>query len=138
MGTGVVRQFHLGDRKEVEMPSKWIVPTRRRAIYIRDRFTCVYCEADLSEADPSEFGLDHVVPRHIARDNTNENLVTACKACNDAKNGTSLKAWLYDYFPCIDADFAVLRVDAQLAKPVNMKLAKALVNGDYEWKGDDE
>ncbi len=59
--------------------SKWIRPERRRAIYARDNWQCVYCGADDS------LTLDHVVPRAEGGGNESENLVTACLSCNSSR-----------------------------------------------------
>ena len=66
---------------------KWIAPKKRRAIYIRDDLRCVYCSAGIE--DGVEFTLDHVVPCELGGDNSAQNLVTACKACNSSKGSKS-------------------------------------------------
>lgn len=54
----------------------------RRAIFARDGWCCQYCGA----AD-RQLTVDHVVPRTRGGQNTWENLVAACKRCNNRKGG---------------------------------------------------
>lgn len=55
---------------------------RKRDIFKRDSYTCVYCGF---AGDDKELTLDHVVPRSRGGDNTSYNLVTACFPCNNKK-----------------------------------------------------
>lgn len=50
----------------------------RRAVFVRDDYTCQYCGG---HAD----SLDHVVPRSRGGTHTWENVVAACRRCNLAK-----------------------------------------------------
>lgn len=62
----------------------------RERIFARDAYRCVYC----GETFPAEaLSLDHVQPRMRGGDNSEGNLVTACRACNTAKG--SLPAWSF-------------------------------------------
>lgn len=82
----------------------------RLKIYIRDNFTCKYCGLDMKQnfIDFVEgkiphtaqiITIDHIIPRRkrtkpaalerVARDWSPNNLVTACKSCNESK-GNSL------------------------------------------------
>lgn len=63
---------------------------RRRRIFQRDALRCVYCGGVHPE---SELTLDHVQPRVKGGDDSDGNLVTACRACNAAKGGEA--AWSY-------------------------------------------
>ena len=56
------------------------VKLTRREIFVRDRYTCVYCGKQTKDLT-----LDHVMPRHRGGKHTWENLVSACKACNHRK-----------------------------------------------------
>lgn len=70
---------------------KWIRPEKRLAIYLRDRFTCLYCLKDLHDADPRDITLDHVRPRNSGHvDNSERNLVCACRSCNSARQDKPL------------------------------------------------
>jgi len=73
---------------------QWIRTTTRFAIYRRDSFRCVYCGADLFGAPGHEITLDHVEPRELGGTNATTNLVTACRACNCAKQDKTLRQWV--------------------------------------------
>lgn len=65
--------------------------TRRERIFARDHYRCVYCNA----APPAhELTLDHVEPRVKGGDQSDGNLVTACKTCNELKAGSPAWAFL--------------------------------------------
>jgi hypothetical protein len=64
--------------------------SRRERILKRDRFRCVYCNAAPPE---HELTLDHVEPRVKGGDQSEGNLVTCCKACNELKAGKA--AWFF-------------------------------------------
>jgi 5-methylcytosine-specific restriction endonuclease McrA len=46
----------------------------------RDDYTCFYCGQD---ADT----VDHVIPRRLNGDDSDDNLVAACRKCNYSKGG---------------------------------------------------
>ncbi len=52
------------------------------AIYLRDRFTCLYCLRDLHDAEPADITLDHLATKSDGGTNDEGNLVTACRHCN--------------------------------------------------------
>ncbi|MCD6451660.1 MAG: HNH endonuclease [Acidobacteria bacterium] len=54
----------------------------RTNVFIRDRYRCQYCG---KEFPASELTLDHVIPLTRGGDHSWENLVTACKGCNNRK-----------------------------------------------------
>ena len=62
----------------------------RDRIFARDGHRCVYCAGVFP---PEQLSLDHVQPRMRGGDNSDGNLVTACKACNGRKG--SLAAWAF-------------------------------------------
>ena len=62
----------------------------RERIFARDGFRCVYC-GELFP--PDALSLDHVQPRMRGGDNSEGNLVTACRADNTRKG--SLPAWAF-------------------------------------------
>ncbi len=64
--------------------------TRRERIFARDHFRCVYCNA---QPLVHELTLDHVEPRVKGGDQSDGNLVTCCKACNELKAGKA--AWSF-------------------------------------------
>jgi hypothetical protein len=64
--------------------------TLRDRVFARDAYRCVYC----GNPFPAEqLSLDHVQPRMRGGDNSEGNLVTACRACNTRKG--SLPAWAF-------------------------------------------
>lgn len=63
----------------------WIRTSKRLAIYLRDRFRCAYCAADLHDSSPADITLDHLECRHDGGANHETNLVTACRACNSSR-----------------------------------------------------
>ena len=65
--------------------SGWITRKRRLAIYLRDGFKCVYCTADLTQANPREVTLDHIKPRCKGGSHKAKNLITACITCNSQR-----------------------------------------------------
>jgi 5-methylcytosine-specific restriction endonuclease McrA len=64
---------------------------RDLAVFIRNGFRCVYCEHDGTTFEGwCHLVVDHVVPKHLARQQGKDleyqdNLVTACWACNNLK-----------------------------------------------------
>jgi 5-methylcytosine-specific restriction endonuclease McrA len=58
------------------------VACNRNNIFYRDNFTCQYCE---KTQNSDNLTLDHVIPKSRGGKNTWENLVTACKKCNQRK-----------------------------------------------------
>jgi len=56
-------------------------PTRR-AVFIRDNFTCAYCGRVVKD---SEATIDHVIPKSKGGKWEWENLVTCCSSCNQKK-----------------------------------------------------
>jgi 5-methylcytosine-specific restriction endonuclease McrA len=111
--------------------SKWISPTLRLAIYIRDRFECQCCGRDLRSAHPvlnggTEDGrwtiqLDHLWCHEKGGKDEPGNLVTICIWCNSKRQN---KPWTKFYPPG-----ALARVRAAVRRKVNVKLARALMSG---------
>ena len=61
-------------------------PTRR-AVFRRDRYTCQYCGTRTRELT-----IDHVVPRRLGGKHTWDNVVSACRRCNQKKGGRTPEA----------------------------------------------
>ena len=59
----------------------------RRNVLVRDQYTCQYCEQDFPT---SLLTLDHVMPLSRGGKTTWENVVTACKKCNNKKGNQRL------------------------------------------------
>lgn len=69
-------------RNNHQPTGQWIRADKRLAIYLRDRFTCLYCLADLHDADPADITLDHVRTKSDGGSNHESNLITSCRHCN--------------------------------------------------------
>lgn len=78
--------------------SNWIRRSTRLAIYERDGRRCVYCACRVYPGRGTRGAwaahLDHVVPCELGGDSRPDNLVTACRACNDAKAALPLHGFL--------------------------------------------
>ena len=66
------------------------VPLTRDNIFKRDGYECVYCNESFKRTNLT---LDHVIPQSKGGPNTWENLVTACKPCNNEKADLTLKEY---------------------------------------------
>lgn len=102
--------------------SKWCARPVRLAIYLRDRFTCQYCGADLTGRAPAELALDHLRPRCKGGSDAPTNLVTACRRCN---SGRQDRPW-WTYATPGAAD----RIRRQRRRPLNLVLARKLMRGE--------
>lgn len=98
----------------------------RLALYLRDRFACVYCLADLHGAHPSDITLDHVHAQADGGSNQPSNLVTACRACNCARQDKPLAR-----FAGPEARAHVRRNTRRAIGPYR-RLAKAIIAGETE------
>jgi 5-methylcytosine-specific restriction endonuclease McrA len=65
-------------RRYVRVPYRRRTPLTRRAVFARDLGRCQYCERTAEN-------LDHVVPRSRGGTHTWENVVAACRSCNNRK-----------------------------------------------------
>jgi 5-methylcytosine-specific restriction endonuclease McrA len=72
----VIRLVHY-----VRLPHRNVPPTRS-AIMLRDAHTCQYCGVMPGR---QELTVDHVLPRSQGGAHSWQNLVTACKPCNQRK-----------------------------------------------------
>jgi len=62
-------------------------------LFHRDHWRCRYCGCSVNARDKSltEFAtVDHVQPRSRGGMSTQENMVTACRGCNEAKGDLTL------------------------------------------------
>lgn len=64
--------------------AKDMIRFSRTNVFLRDRFKCQYCGKKHSK---SHLTLDHVTPVVQAGKKSWENIVTACKPCNQRKGG---------------------------------------------------
>ena len=103
----------------------WIRAEKRLAIYLRDRFTCLYCLRDLHDADPRDITLDHIVCQSNGKhDHSEGNLVTACRSCNCSRQDKPLAR-----FAGPETRKHIRRNLKRSLKPY-LKLAKALQSGE--------
>ena len=116
----------VGKRRQgkAQASGQWCRSDLRLALYLRDRFACLYCGRDLSDAAPADITLDHLLPRSAGGSNEATNLVTACRSCNSARGA---KPWL-DYATGGAHD----RIEQQRHRPLNRKLAKAILAGEID------
>jgi 5-methylcytosine-specific restriction endonuclease McrA len=73
----LLNYVHLDRKKE-------IVRFSRINIFLRDRYTCQYCGEKFPKL---QLTLDHVIPIVQGGKKCWENIVTACKPCNQTKGG---------------------------------------------------
>ena len=64
--------------KNYVVPTK-AVPFTRATLFLRDEFTCQYCDTRLPASDLT---FDHVVPRSKGGRSRWDNVVAACSPCN--------------------------------------------------------
>ncbi len=72
----VIRLYHMVKRPLVRRRLS------RRAVFIRDRYTCQYCGLQ-----SRSLTLDHILPRSKGGRHQWDNVVSACKRCNHRKAG---------------------------------------------------
>lgn len=103
---------------------KWCRPSTRLAVYLRDGFACAYCGRDLHGAAPHDVTLDHITTRARGGSHAPTNLVTACRACNSARQDATVASWG-------GAELAVaLRRQARRSLTPYRRLALAILAGN--------
>lgn len=108
-------------RSAFQPTGQWITSKKRLAIYIRDQFTCMYCGTDLRNAAAANITLDHLMCQSHGGSNDATNLVTACRSCNSSRGARSLESFA--------PGGALDRIAVQIARPLNVELAKAIIAG---------
>lgn len=78
--------------------------SKRTAIFARDGHRCHYCGAVHM---PENLTLDHKVPKVDDGTNDPENLVTACKLCNNAKGRMSYSMFMAIKYPDVEPEWVV-------------------------------
>jgi len=66
----------------IRVPHNLPMPLSRRAVLLRDGFTCQYCG---QQPGKEHLTLDHIIPRSRGGRMDWENVVTACAPCNRRK-----------------------------------------------------
>ncbi len=72
-------------RRYVRRPRRHPIPFNRRNVLRRDFYTCQYCGSH------DDLTLDHVHPRSRGGRHTWENVVAACRECNQRKGNRTLE-----------------------------------------------
>lgn len=101
--------------------SKWCRKDFRLACYMRDSFACAYCGRDLRNAAPAEITLDHLLPRIAGGGNESTNIITACRSCNSSRGDKPYASYA--------TGGALDRIEELRHKPLNRKLAQAIIDG---------
>lgn len=122
----ITRQTDARGRGEWQ-GSHWIRPEKRLAIYLRDRFRCIYCLSDLHGADPRDLTLDHVRCHSDGGSNSESNLVLACRSCNSSRQDAPLAR-----FAGPETRANIRRNCRRSLRPY-LKLAKAIMAGEMEY-----
>lgn len=110
---------------------QWIRTDKRLAIYLRDRFTCIYCLADLHGAEPTDITLDHLTCQADGGSNDETNLITSCRSCNCSRQDKPLAR-----FAGPETRKHIRRNVARSLKPYR-KLAKAILSGEIDYAAAD-
>ncbi|NLV73590.1 MAG: HNH endonuclease [Chloroflexi bacterium] len=66
----------------VRVPMRVKMPLSRHSVLLRDHFTCQYCGDQPNKANLT---VDHIVPKVRHGETSWENVVCACKSCNQRK-----------------------------------------------------
>jgi 5-methylcytosine-specific restriction endonuclease McrA len=103
---------------------RWCRVDKRLAIYLRDRFTCLYCLRDLHGADPRDVTLDHAVPVCDGGGNEPANLLTACRCCNSRRGDKPLRLFAGP------ETRALIRRNLRRSLAPYRKLARAILAGE--------
>ena len=83
------------------------IPDKVRAeVLLRDKRTCVYCGK--GKLYNRSYALDHVVPVATGGRDTVDNLVVACKACNQRKGKKDLRTYVEHRLGALEVEKATL------------------------------
>ena len=96
----------------------------RLAVYLRDDFRCLYCLADLRDADPRDITLDHLTPHSKGGSNEAGNLICACRSCNCSRGDQPVSR-----FASPEARKHIARNKARKIRRYR-DMAKALIDGE--------
>lgn len=72
----------------VRIPHSTMLPLSRRTVMARDQYTCQYCGGTPARA---ELTIDHVLPRSRGGVTDWDNVVVACRTCNQKKGNRTPK-----------------------------------------------
>jgi 5-methylcytosine-specific restriction endonuclease McrA len=97
MARGLVRRATRDKGGNFGRGGKWIRTAKRKRIYERDGWRCVWCLCDVRSGDATNTAcLDHVLPRASGGSNHESNLVTACFSCNAERGDLSAIEFAFD------------------------------------------
>lgn len=82
-----------------------VKPAQRLRIYERDKWHCQYCGVHIESREVAT--VDHIVPHSLGGRHVDDNLRTACKACNSTKGDRSAE-WLRMFFALAQTKYADL------------------------------
>ena len=105
-------------RYYVRIPHNLPMPLSRRAILLRDSFTCQYCG---SQPGREHLTIDHILPRSRGGRTDWENTVAACGACNRKKGNRT-------------PDEANMRLLRTPVRPRFWAMALMMVPGNDTWR----
>lgn len=108
--------YHLKLRKKA---AKAPAIGKRRKIFSRDQYKCVYCETPCT---PDELTIDHVLPKSRGGDNSPQNLVTCCRRCNSLKDSKT------------DEEFGYRVSKAVLHSNIDLAILLASAKSNPQWK----
>ncbi|MCL5996151.1 MAG: HNH endonuclease [Chloroflexi bacterium] len=102
----------------VRVPHNLPMPLSRRAILLRDSFTCQYCGV---QPGREHLTIDHIMPRSRGGRTDWENTVAACGACNRRKGSRTPE----------EANMKLLKVPT---RPRFWAMALMMVPGNDAWR----
>jgi 5-methylcytosine-specific restriction endonuclease McrA len=94
-----------------------ISKNKRLAIYIRDKFECVYCCANLRSVGSEMRTVDHIKTVSSGGKDEHWNLITSCFKCNNKRGNLNI-------FKFADAD-TLKRIRRQTNRSIKLALRKA-------------
>lgn len=109
--------------------SDWISRITRLAIYARDGMCCVWCGKGVE--DGIILSLDHIIPQCQDGPDTPDNLVTACRTCNQirgCRNITKFAKSVASYRGDIKYTDLVCYIRKQVSLSLPMDRAKVLLD----------
>jgi len=97
-----------------------LVSFTRKNIFLRDNFTCYYCNDQLKA---KELTLDHVLPKSKGGWNNWDNIVTACIPCNKKKGNRTPE----------EANMKLRRPPKSPSVPIYLQIIRNIGNTKKQW-----
>jgi len=95
---------------------------KRSQVFVRDDFTCVYCDM---QYDPAFLEPDHVVPLTNGGTNDDHNIVTSCSKCNRKKLDRTVESF------CKEQGYDFNSVIARIKKQTSQAPSQGAMQGAY-------